>query len=160
MMDFRKSPGFGKGIECWILGRMLIEGLDVYVPLVDDKQIDAVVRRQDGSFIEVQIKATSNRVGLGDTGFFAAIKHEGRPNYWFIFYSQRLDRMWILSSREFALETNPKSPNSRKNIGEREIQFCGMRKNKETKEREEYVLPRYEKYLAKDFSRLRDKLKP
>ena len=59
---FRHSVGFGKRIEYWIIGRMLKEGLDVYVPLVDDDAIDAVVRRKDGSFIMVQIKARSKTV--------------------------------------------------------------------------------------------------
>ncbi len=59
---FRHSASFGKRIEYWIIGRMLKEGLDVYVPLVDDDAIDAVIRKPDGSFITVQIKARSNDV--------------------------------------------------------------------------------------------------
>jgi hypothetical protein len=55
-MRFRHTAGFGKRIEFWIIGRMLKEGLDVYVPLVDDNAIDAVIRKPNGSFIEVQIK--------------------------------------------------------------------------------------------------------
>ena len=39
---YRHSAGFGKRIEYWIIGRMLKEGLDIYVPLVDDDAIDAV----------------------------------------------------------------------------------------------------------------------
>ncbi len=70
---FRHTAGFGKRIEYWIIGRMLKEGLDVYVPLVDDDAIDAVVKRQDGSFITVQIKARSKDVIEGDAALFAAI---------------------------------------------------------------------------------------
>jgi len=40
---YRHTAGFGERIEYWIIGRMLKEGLDVYVPLVDDDAIDAVV---------------------------------------------------------------------------------------------------------------------
>lgn len=58
-IPFRHSAGFGKRIEYWIVGRMLKEGLDVYLPLVDDDAIDAVIRRPDGSFTTVQIKARS-----------------------------------------------------------------------------------------------------
>lgn len=54
---FRHSAGFGKRIEYWIIGNMLKEGLDVYIPMVDDDAIDAVIRRKDESFITVQIKA-------------------------------------------------------------------------------------------------------
>lgn len=59
---FRHSAGFGKRIEYWIVGRMLKEGLDVYLPLVDDDAIDAVIRRPDGTFTTVQIKARSKGV--------------------------------------------------------------------------------------------------
>jgi hypothetical protein len=42
--SFRHTASFGKRIEYWIIGQMLKEGLDVYVPLVDDDAIDAVIR--------------------------------------------------------------------------------------------------------------------
>ena len=38
---FRHNAGFGKRMEHWIVGRMLKEGLDIYLPLVDDDAIDA-----------------------------------------------------------------------------------------------------------------------
>ena len=44
-------------MEYWIIGRMLKEGLDVYVPLVDDRAVDAIIKRSDGSTALVQIKA-------------------------------------------------------------------------------------------------------
>ena len=53
---FRHSAGFGKRIEYWVIGLMLKEGIDVYVPLVDDDAIDAVIKKPDGTFIEIQIK--------------------------------------------------------------------------------------------------------
>ena len=49
---------------------MLKEGLDVYTPMVDDMGIDAVVRKSDGTFLEVQIKARSEEVKFGDAGLF------------------------------------------------------------------------------------------
>jgi hypothetical protein len=61
---FRHAAGFGRPIEYWIIGRMLKEGLDVYVPLVDDFGIDAVVRRPSGEFVECQIKARSRDVNF------------------------------------------------------------------------------------------------
>ena len=50
---FRHSAGFGKRIEYWIIGNMLKEGLDVYVPMVDDDAIDVVIKKNDGTFISV-----------------------------------------------------------------------------------------------------------
>lgn len=47
-------------MEFLIISEMLCQGLDVYRPVVDDKGIDAVIRRDDGTYVEVQIKARSN----------------------------------------------------------------------------------------------------
>lgn len=151
-MRFRHSAGFGKRMEFYLIGKMLKEGLDCYIPLVDDDGIDVVVRRNDGGFIEVQIKARSNDVKYGDAALFAAMTHELRKNYYFVFYSERMGTMWILSSQEYLDEcvTNK----SGKNVGKRSIWFNGKRKNIKTGEAEEYPLPRFEKYIAKDFSRL------
>ena len=80
-MNYRTSASFGKRIEFWLIGEMLKQGLDVYIPLVDDKSIDVIVRRPDGSFTEVQIKARSQEVAEGDAALFAAITHESRDNY-------------------------------------------------------------------------------
>jgi len=44
---FRHSAGFGKRIEYWVIGLMLKEGIDVYVPLVDDDAIDAIMKKKE-----------------------------------------------------------------------------------------------------------------
>ncbi|MCL2508297.1 MAG: hypothetical protein FWF05_03880 [Oscillospiraceae bacterium] len=74
------------------------------MPLVDDDGIDVVIRKQNGEYIEVQIKARSNTVKEGDAALFAALSHENRNNYFFIFYSERLDVMFIMTSDEFLSE--------------------------------------------------------
>ena len=57
-----------------------------------------------------------------------------------------------MTSEEFVKESvqNKKG----KNIGKRGIWFNGKRKNKETGEYKEHCKPQFEKYVAKDFSRL------
>jgi hypothetical protein len=152
-IPFRHSAGFGKRIEYWIIGLMLKEGLDVYVPLVDDDAIDAVVRRADGSFVTVQIKARSKDVIDGDAALFAAIPHELRDNYWFVFYSERLDSIWIMSSEEFIRESVQNKTG--KNAGKRSIWFNGKKKDKATGKSVEYCKKQFEKYLVEDFSRLK-----
>jgi hypothetical protein len=151
-LPFRHTAGFGKRIEYWIIGRMLKEGLDVYVPLVDDDAIDAVVRRADGSFTTVQIKARSSDVIEGDAALFAAIPHELRDNYWFIFYSERMDMMWIMSSNEFIEESVQNKTG--KNKGKRSIWFNGRKKDKVKGVTVEYCKPQFEKYVANDFQKL------
>lgn len=146
--SFRHNASFGKRIEYYVVGLMLKDGLDVYLPMVDDDAIDAVIKRPNGSFVEVQIKARSKDVMFGDAGLFAAITHEYRPNYWFVFYSERIDTIWILSSKEFILESvQNKSGN---NEGKRSIWFNG----KNTKNKTEHVKPQFIKYVVKNFNRI------
>ncbi|MGH9549959.1 MAG: hypothetical protein ACRD3W_11320, partial [Terriglobales bacterium] len=148
----RHNAGFGKRIEYWIMGRMLLEGLDLYVPLVDDDAIDVVIRRPDETFITVQIKARSKDCIPGDAALFAAIPHELRVNYWFVFYSERMNKTWIMTSNEFIKEASQNKTG--KNIGKRSIWFNGKKVNKTTGKAEEYCKPQFEKYLAENFERL------
>lgn len=149
---FRHSAGFGKRMEYYLIGKMLMEGLDCYVPLVDDHGVDCIIKKHDGTFIEVQIKARSMGVTDGDAALFAAISHEFRPNFYFVFFSERLyNTMWILSSEEFLKEcvTNKTG----KNAGKRSIWFNGNRIDKKTGEKREYCKEQFKKYIATDFSR-------
>jgi|TARA_B110001469_G_scaffold122895_1_gene134159 hypothetical protein len=145
---FRNSAAFGKRIEYYIVGLMLKQGLDVYMPLVDDNAIDAVVKKPDGSFVEIQIKARSKTVVFGDAALFAALTHEQRDNYWFVFYSERIDKIWIMSSKEFIQEAVQNKTG--KNVGKRSVWFNG----KNTKAQTEHVKPQFEKYVATDFTRI------
>ena len=147
-ISIKNAAAFGKRIEFYIVGLMLKEGLDVYLPLVDDDAIDAVVKKPDGSFVEVQIKARSKKVVFGGAAQFPTLKHEYRPNYWFVFYSERMDKIWILSSKEFVKDSTLLK--SGKHKGKRSIWFNG----KNTKAKSEHVKPQFEKYLADNFNRI------
>jgi hypothetical protein len=149
---FRHSAGFGKRIEYWIIGLMLKEGMDVYVPLVDDHAVDAIVRRKDGTIALVQIKARSKTVAFGDAALYAAIPHEHREDYWFVFYSERLETIWLMTSEEFIKESNQNK--NGKNIGLRSVWFNGKRTDRKSGEKSEYVKERYLRYVIQDFSRL------
>ena len=105
-------------------------------------------KKPDGSYVEIQIKARSKHVIFGDAALFAALKHEYRPNYWFIFYAERMNKIWILSSKEFIKEAAQNK--SGKNIGKRSIWFNG----RDTKLKKEHVKPQFEKYVAENFDRL------
>ena len=145
---FRNSAAFGKRIEFYVVGLMLKEGLDVYLPLVDDDAIDAVIKRPDGRFVEVQIKARSKTAKFGNGGLFAALTHELRDDYWFVFYSERMDTIWIMTSKEFISESNQNKKG--KNTGKRSIWLNG----KNTKANTEHVKPQFKKYVATNFHRI------
>ncbi len=149
--SFRHTAGFGKRMEYNLVGKMLMEGLDVYLPLVDDHGVDCIIKKQDGTFIEVQIKARSREVENGNAALFAAITHDSTPNFYFVFYSERLDKMWILSSEEFLSECATNKAG--KNAGKRSLLLNGIRTDKQTGEKMEYAKERYEKYCYTDFAR-------
>ncbi|MCM3593455.1 hypothetical protein M4D58_22805 [Brevibacillus borstelensis] len=151
-ISFRHTAGFGKRIEYYIIGLMLKEGLDVYVPLVDDNAVDAIIRKSDGTYIEIQIKARSNDVKVGDGALFAAITHEFRENYYFVFYSERLNCMWILSSKEYLDEcvTNKTG----KNAGKTSIWFNGTKTDPITKQKIKYSKERYKQILSHRFQQV------
>lgn len=142
---FRHNAGFGKRMEYFVISKMLEQGLDVYIPLIDDFGIDAVVRKKDGSFVELQIKARSKDVLFGDAALFAAITHEQRDNYYFVFYSHRMDKTWILSSQEFV--ENAVQNKTGKNKGKRSIWFNG----KDTRNKIEHPKPQWDKFLHTNF---------
>lgn len=141
---YRHTASFGKRMEYFVISKMLEEGLDVYIPLIDDFGVDAIIRKKDGSFVEVQIKARSKDVKFGNAALFAAITHEHRENYYFVFYSHRLDKIWILSSAEFIKESSQNEKG--KNKGKYTIKFNGV------SNKEEYAIPRFDKYLCENFS--------
>ena len=153
--SFRHSAGFGKRIEFWIIGLMLKQGMDVYLPLVDDDAIDAVIKVADDQFVQVQIKARSKDVVPGDGALFSAIPHQPRKNYFFVFYSERHEKIWILSSEEFIQHSHQNK--SGKNIGKRSIWFNGKPKSRTTGKIEEYIHERFNQFEAvgHDMSRLK-----
>ena len=89
-ISFRHSAGFGKRMEYKLIGDMLMEGLDCYTPLVDDHGVDCVIKKSDGTFIEIQIKARSKDVTEGDAALFAAIDHKLTDNFYFVFIPKDL----------------------------------------------------------------------
>jgi len=146
---YRNSAAFGKRIEYYVVSLMLKEGLDIFLPMVDDDAIDAVVKRPDGKYVEIQIKAISKDVKFGTAGLFAAIEHKHRGNYWFVFFCERIDNtILIMSSNEFIKEARQNK--SGKNIGKRTIWFSGQN----TKLNQEFIKPQFQKYIVKDFSRI------
>ena len=148
---FRDSAGFGKRMEYQIIGNMLMEGLDCYVPLVDDHGVDCVIKKEDGTFIEVQIKARSREIAGRDAALFSAITHEPKENFFFVFYSERLCTMWIMSSEEFLKECYTNK--SGKNKGKHTIGFNGCRTDKKTGKKIEYCYPKFDKYKHDSFAK-------
>jgi hypothetical protein len=145
MIPVNVSSRFGKYVEHHIISLMLREGLDVYLPVMDNHGVDMVVKRPDGKFAEVQIKARSK--GTKCPGFFPDIRFEKpRSYFWFVFFIARFDAMIVLSSREF--NTLSGGERMRKREGVRQIRFDGRI------EGEPYIQSKYQKYITTNFSRI------
>ena len=153
MITHKKLTGFGKQMEYWIISLMLKEGLDVYVPFVDDDAIDLIIKKSNGTFIEIQIRARSKTVAIGHGASFEMGYHKKRKNYFFVFYSERLKTFWIMSSEEFLKHSNLNKAG--KHIGRRGIRFNRKQKDKTTGKYKEPLRERFKKYIAKDFSRFK-----
>jgi hypothetical protein len=145
MEPINVSSRFGKHVEHLVVSLMLKEGLDVYMPIMDNHGVDMIVKRPDGKFAEVQIKARSH--GAKYPGFFPDIKYEGpKPYFWFVFYVERFESMIVLSSREFyTLSGGPKEGHRE---WARQIRFDGKIDG------EICIQPKYQKYVVRNFSRI------
>ena len=158
--SFRNSAAFGKRIEYWIAGLLLQDGFDVFLPLVDDDGIDAILRGPDGRKLDIQIKARSRDVAFGSAALFSTGQShaEFREDFFFVFYSERLDAVWLMSSNDYIL--NCVTQKSGKHEGKRQIWLNGKSKVRQ----EEYPNPKFSRWLAGtggefDFSLLHDALK-
>jgi len=98
-MRYRHSASFGKRQEFNAIAELLRRGYDVYTTLVDDQGIDCVVRQSPSRYFDVQIKARSKDCNPKNAGHFPLIDvSEARPNYVFVFYSERAEMYWVIPS--------------------------------------------------------------
>ena len=135
-----KNPQqFGRAIEHAIICKLIMSGGEVFLPTVDDDGIDVLVKRPiDKKIVQVQIKAKGKL--SKEPCLFAAINHHPRPDYWFVFYSETYDKVWILSSSEF-LSNAYQNRAKGNNLGKYSINF-GNKGN------------RHKHFEAHDFSRI------
>jgi len=108
MTDFRSSASFGKRQEYIAVAELLRRNFDVYMTLVDDQQIDCVVRLERGAvvrYLDIQIKARSKDAKHAGT-FAAMTVRNPRPGFWFIFYSEIMETYWVMPSLDLVKHAN------------------------------------------------------
>jgi hypothetical protein len=126
---FRNRASFGKRQEYIVIAEMLKRGFDVYIPLVDDQQIDCIIRRGENDYLDVQIKARSKDCVLFDAGRFAAMDIPNpRENYFFIFYSEQANCYWVFPSLHLVELASRNKKGS--NVGKYHINLTGHSKKK------------------------------
>ena len=123
--QFRNRASFGKRQEYVIISELLKQGFDVYIPLVDDQQIDCIVRRGKNDYIDIQIKARSANCKPYDAGRFAAMNiPEPRDNYYFILYSEQAGCYWVFPSLKLVELASRNKQGG--NIGKYHINLTGL----------------------------------
>ena len=139
-MRYRHAASFGKRQEFVAMAELLRRGFDVYVPLVDDQQIDCVVRLDENPpvYVDVQIKARSKEAK--QPGTFAAMEiREPRPNFFFVFYSEAAGTYWVMPSLDLIEQANVGKSGKAK--GRYRIMFTSTLKDGTVKPR-----PKWEEY--------------
>ncbi len=95
---YRDSASFGKRQEYVVVAELLRHNFDVYMTLVDDQGIDCIIRLDHNRYLDIQIKARSKTAQQWN--FFAAMTIEPQDNYFFIFYLEANDTMWVIPSND------------------------------------------------------------
>ncbi|KZL21967.1 hypothetical protein [Pseudovibrio sp. Ad37] len=121
--SFRSTASFGKRQEYVAVAELLKRGYDVYMTLVDDQQIDCIIRLPTSppQYIDLQIKARSTAAKNAST-FSAMEIREPRENFYFLFYSEACDTYWVMPSLELIEKANQNK--SGKNAGKYSIVFA------------------------------------
>ena len=125
---YRHRASFGKRQEYIAIAKLLKLEYDVYIPLVDDQQIDCIIRRGDHDYVDLQIKARSQDCKPTNAGRFAVDIPNPREKYFFLFYSEPIKTYWVFRSNELV---NIFSQNKKgKNEGKYNVRLTGFRKKK------------------------------
>jgi len=97
-MKYRDTASFGRRQEYSVIAELLKRDFDVYMTLVDDQGIDCVIRLNDERYLDIQIKARSKEAKQWN--FFAAMSFDVRDNFYFIFYTEKNNNFWVISSKD------------------------------------------------------------
>ncbi len=150
-MAYRDTASFGKRQEFIAVAELLKRDLDVYMTLVDDQQIDCIVRktvRGKPVYLDIQIKARSGECNPQDAGMFTFELPKPRKNFFFIFYSEQAcneqagedGTYWVVPSRALVREAHQNKTG--KHVGRYSIMLTNYsRKTERVTPR-----PRFEEY--------------
>lgn len=127
---YRSSASFGKRQEYIAVAELLRRGHDVYMTLVDDQQIDCVIRQEKNGqlrYLDIQIKARS--FTAKNPGLFAAMEvRTPREKFFYIFYSESANMYWIIPSLVLIKEARQNKEG--KNKGKYSITFANAGRKK------------------------------
>lgn len=98
----------GKLAEFLVFSELIKKGANLFVPVVDIGGIDAVLRKRDGTYIEIQVKSTQKE---DQAGYFNVYDLEQHPEDKFYIVCVDMNEgkskvkgrpnIWILSAKDF-----------------------------------------------------------
>jgi hypothetical protein len=101
-MKAEDTQTFGKRQEFMAIAKLMARGCDVYLTLVDNQQIDCIVRHDrndEPAYYDVQIKARSRAAQAASWGTWPNIRlDKPRERFFVVFYSEPLDQYWVIPS--------------------------------------------------------------
>lgn len=134
MKSYRDNVSYGKRQEYKAVSELLQRDFDVYMTLVDDQGIDCVIRINNTRYLDIQIKARSEKIKEKNYGYFPLLKISSeQENYFFIFYVEKADEYWVIPSNEIKnlAEIKGSAVNRTKsgaNAGKYSIRLTGLKK--------------------------------
>ena len=89
----------GKLGELYVFSKLIEKGAMPFSPIVDTKGVDAVVRKRDGTYVEIQIKTTWEN----QAGYFNVRNLVEQDSLFIVGLIMGIEtpEAWILPSREF-----------------------------------------------------------
>lgn len=93
----------GKLGELYVFRKLIENGAMPFLPIADIRGVDAVVRKKDGSYVEIQIKTTWTEEMKG---YFNVPDLVARKNYFIVgLIMEETPEAWIIPSEVFATLT-------------------------------------------------------
>jgi len=98
----------GKLAGFFVFGELVKRRADLYLPIIDIKGIDAILRKKDGAYIEIQVKSTQKE---DQAGYFNVYDLEQHPEDKFYIICVDMNEkkskvkgkpnIWVLSAKDF-----------------------------------------------------------
>lgn len=87
----------GKWAELRVIGELVREGFTaIYTPVIDVEGVDIIVKREDGSYSEIQVKSRSR---MEDSFQVRGLKQ--KENLFLVLHVLNTDDFWIIPSADF-----------------------------------------------------------
>ena len=97
----------GKGAEFFVFGELIRRGADLYLPTIDTG-IDAIIKKKDGTYLQIQVKSTEEEE---QAGYFNVYDIEQYPEDKFFIICVDMNEekakikgkpnIWVLSAKDF-----------------------------------------------------------